>query len=160
MHIKRVPLLPAQRMLFVGAYTVQALATIAVAGISFFLSYGKGGYLLILLQNDLILILFLTGSAVLLVFLSMLDEGLELALQSDGEGSPFLVSPFGLWWCLHPDVTPDEILAEEAAASLSHNTFASKSRTRTSNVRLSEFTPLLGESVAQLKLSTVDLGHV
>jgi len=169
MHLKRVPVVPAQRILFVGAYVVQALATIAVAVILFLLSFGQGGYLQILLQDDVVLMWGLCGFAVFLVLLSWLDEGLELALQGDGDeggGSAFLVSPFGFWWCLHPEVTPEEILVEEEvmATALSNSLSASNNSLRAnarrpSGLRLSEFSPLLGESVAQMKFST-DLDSV
>lgn len=162
MHLKRVPIAPAQRALFVGAYVIQALATIAVAGIALLMSFGEGGYLQILIQNDVELMWVLCGFAVLLVVLSWLDEGLELALQGGEEGNgenAFLVSPFGFWWCLHPAVSPEEILAEEAAnaAAISNNTLNAK---HSSSGRLSEFSPLLGESVARMKISSVDLGIV
>ena len=88
---------------------------------------------------------------------SWLDEGLELALQGEsGEASSeFLVSPFGFWWCLVPEVDIDEILAEEAVAAQSLS-----SRRFSSGARLSEFSPLLGESVAQMRLSTMDLASI
>mmetsp|Transcript_64650 Transcript_64650/g.72270 ORF Transcript_64650/g.72270 Transcript_64650/m.72270 type:complete len:577 (-) Transcript_64650:1026-2756(-) len=165
MHIKRVPIIPEQRVLFVGAYIIQALATIAVAGIAFLMSFGQGGYLQILMQNDVELMWVLCGFAVILVVLSWLDEGLELALQGGEEGngeSSFLVSPFGFWWCLHPEMSQEDILAEEeaTAAALSNSTLTSQNLRPSSNLRLSEFSPLLGESVAQMRLSTVDLGNV
>jgi hypothetical protein len=92
-----------------------------------------------------------------------LDEGLELALQGGEEGNgenAFLVSPFGFWWCLHPAVSPEEILAEEAANTAAISNNALNSKYPSSGARLSEFSPLLGESVAQMKSSTVDLGTV
>lgn len=162
MHIKRVPIAMSQKILFVGAYIIQALATIAVAGYCFLMSFGHGGYLLILMQNDVELLWLLCGFAVLLVLLSWMDEGLELIFQDDeNKESAFLVSPFGFWWCLHSEVSPEEILVEEVANStlLRSKTLASKNRRRRSNVRLSEFSPLLGESVAQMKLSSMDLNN-
>jgi len=163
MHLKRVPVEPTQRALFIGAYIIQGSATIAVAGFAFLLSYGQGGYLQVLLQNDVELLWVLSGFAVLLVLLSWLDEGLELALQDrvNNRKDTFLVSPFGFWWCLHPEVTPEEILAEEVAttAVLSNSLSASK-REKHSGPRLSEFSPLLSESVAQMKLSMTDLDNV
>ena len=168
MHLKRVPIEPTQRALFIGAYVLQALATVAVAGIAFLLSRGRGGYLQLYVQNDVELMWVLSGFAVLLVLLSWLDEGLELALQDDssssddGKGSrkkeSFLVSPFGFWWCLHPEMTPEEILAEEVAAAAAMNhTLTASQRRRSSGLKLSEFSPLLGESIAQMKLSEMDL---
>jgi Bacterial low temperature requirement A protein (LtrA) len=52
MHIKRVPVDGGQRALFVGAYVVQALATLAVAGICIAMCFGEAGYLQILMEND------------------------------------------------------------------------------------------------------------
>jgi hypothetical protein len=157
MHLKRVPIIPAQRALFIGAYVIQALATIAVAVISVLMAVGEGGYLQILMQNDVELMWVLSGFAVLLVLLSWLDETLELALQGESEEDTgdFLVSPFGFWWCLTPEVDPEEMLAEEAQAAQTLTR-----RHPSSGARLSEFSPLLGESVANMKLSTVDLGSL
>jgi len=163
MHVKRVPVEPTQRALFIGAYVIQGLATVAVAAFAFLLSYSQGGYLQVLLQNDVELLWVLSGFAVLLVLLSWLDEGLELALQgsSNNGKDSFLVSPFGFWWCLHPEVTPEEILAEEVATTTAlSNSLSASTRGKNSGPRLSEFSPLLGESVAQMKLSTTDLNNV
>eukprot|EP00536_Pseudo-nitzschia_multiseries_P011807 jgi/Psemu1/326598/estExt_fgenesh1_pg.C_4220006 len=180
MHIRRVPVESTQRVLFVGAYVLQAVAAIAVAVISVLMVYGRGGYLQVLVQTDLCLIWVLCGFSVLLVVLSWLDEGLELALQGgefddDEDGgnnnasananaskkrSAFLVSPFGFWWCLHPGVTPEEILAEEVATANASHTLTSSKRNRSSGVRLSEFSPLLGESVARMKIDMGDDNNV
>ena len=99
----------------------------------------------------------LCGFAVLLVLLNLLDEGLELALQGENEndGSQFLVSPFGFWWCLKPEVSLEEMMTEEAAAQQSLTT-----RQVHSSGRLSELSPLLGESVANMRLSTFDLNNM
>ena len=164
MHLKRVPVDPNQRVLFIGAYVIQALATVGVAGFALLLSYGKGSYLQVLLQSDVELMWVLSGFAVLLVLLSWLDEGLELAFQDsidDGKQDrkdSFLVSPFGFWWCLHPEVTPEEILAEEVAAANAMT--KSLKRRKSSGCRLSEFSPLLSESVAEMKLSSTDLSII
>lgn len=157
MHLKRVPLVPAQRALFIAAFVTQALATVAVAVISVLMAVGEGGYLQVLMQNDVELMWVLSGFAVLLVLLSWLDETLELALQGENEDDTgdFLVSPFGFWWCLTPEVDPEEMLAEEAQAAQTLTR-----RRPSSSVRLSEFSPLLGESVANMKLSTMDLGSL
>lgn len=157
MHLKRVPLVPAQRALFIGAYAIQALATITVAVISVLMAVGEGGYLQVLMQNDVVLMWVLSGFAVLLVLLSWLDETLELALQGENadDTGDFLVSPFGFWWCLTPEVDPEEMLAEEAQAAQTLTR-----RSLSSGARLSEFSPLLGESVVNMKLSTMDLGSL
>jgi len=157
MHLKRVPVDGSQRALFVGAYILQALATFAVAGICIAMCFGEAGYLQILMENDVELLWVLCGFAVLLVLLNLLDEGLELALQGENEnnGSEFLVSPFGFWWCLKPEVGLDEMMAEEAAAQQSLT-----ARQVHSSGRLSELSPLLGESVANMRLSTFDLNNM
>lgn len=157
MHIKRVPVDRSQRALFVGAYALQALATLAVAGICAAMCFGEAGYLQVLMENDVELMWVLCGFAVLLVLLNLLDEGLELALQEENEqrGTDFLVSPFGFWWCLRPEVSLDEMMAEEAAAQQSMS-----SRRVSSTGRLSELSPLLGESVANMRLSTFDLNSM
>ena len=161
MHLKRVPIESCPRSLFIGAYVIQGLATIAVAAFAFLLSYSQVGYMQFLLQNDVELMWVLSGFAVLLVLLSWLDEGLELALQDSGETEDdkktFLVSPFGFWWCLHPEVTPEEILAEEAAATRVSSSLGNK---KSSGPQLSEYSPLLGESVAAMKISSADLNNV
>mmetsp|Transcript_9600 Transcript_9600/g.28662 ORF Transcript_9600/g.28662 Transcript_9600/m.28662 type:complete len:568 (-) Transcript_9600:1224-2927(-) len=162
MHIRRVPVEPSQRALFVGAYVLQILASISVAVMAVLMIYGRAGYLQVLVQTDLYLMWVLCGFAVLLVLLGWIDEGLELALQGDGDDDEpakgsFLVSPFGFWWCLHPEVTPEEILAEEVATANASHTLTASQRNRSSGVRLSEFSPLLGESVAQMR---IDMGDV
>ncbi len=162
MHLKRVPIEATPKALFIGAYVIQGLATLAVAGFAFLLSFGEVGYYMqFLVQNDVQLMWVLSGFAVLLVLLSWLDEGLELALQDRGEElakvdskKSFLVSPFGFWWCLKPEVEPEEILAEEAASAAGRPSLGGKNISR---ARLSEFSPLLGESVAKMKLSSKDL---
>ena len=159
MHLKRVPIEATPKALFIGAYVIQGLATCAVSGFAFLLSFGEVGYMQFLVQNDVQLMWVLSGFAVLLVLLSWLDEGLELALQDSGEElaksdgkKSFLVSPFGFWWCLKPEMEPEEILAEEAAPPSPPRLGKNGSR-----ARLSEFSPLLGESVAKMKLSSNDL---
>ena len=100
------------------------------------------------MHDDVELMWILTGFALFLVMLSFLDEGLELALQDDEQsGSEYLVSPFGFWWCLKPEVDLDEILAEAPEAP---------PKKRSSGARLSELSPLLGESVANMKMSMVN----
>ncbi|CAJ1957174.1 unnamed protein product [Cylindrotheca closterium] len=136
MHLKRVPVAGQQKALFIGAYIIQTVATIAISMITFLMSMGEGGYFQVLMQNDVELMWVLTGFALFLVILSWLDEGLVLALQDDGAESEYLVHPFGFWWCLKPEVDMDTILAEERAQENRYG-------------RLSVLSPLLGESVAK-----------
>jgi hypothetical protein len=142
MHLKRVPVARQQKNLFVGAYLIQTIATITIAVIALLMSIGQGGYLQILMMRDPVeLMWILTGFALFLVVLSWLDEGMELALQGDDEsGTAYLVHPFGFWWCLKPEVNMADILAEEDAQT-----------TTAGNGRLSVLSPLLGESVANMK---------
>jgi hypothetical protein len=128
--------------MFIGAYVVQLIVTLMIAGVCLAMCFGQGGYLQVLMQNDVELLWILCGFAVFLVGLSMLDEGLELALQ---DGEDYLVHPFGFWCCIfQPEVDMEEILAAESG---------SLAKTE-SGGRLSELSPLLGESVANLRLST------
>lgn len=140
MHLKRVPVAGQQKALFIGAYVMQTLATIVVSTIVLLMSLGQGGYLQVLMQNDVELMWVLTGFALFLVVLSWLDEGLELALQGDESSNAYLVHPFGFWWCLKPEVDMETILAEENAQPARSG-------------RLSALSPLLGESVANMRPS-------
>jgi hypothetical protein len=136
MHLRRVPVAGQQKALFIGAYVIQTLATLAIAAVSMAMCFGRGGYLQVLMLNDDVeLMWILSGFAVFLVALSWLDEGLELALQGDGD--EYLVHPFGFWWCLKPEVRMDEIPIVSPS----------------SRGRLSELSPLLGESVANMRMS-------
>ena len=144
MHLKRVPRAGYQRALFVGAYVVQLLATVVIAGVCFAMCFGQGGYLQVLMQNDVELLWILSGFAFFLVALSLLDEGLELALL---EGQDLLVHPFGFWCCiLTPEVDFEDILKESSMGSIAQSN---------SGARLSELSPLLGESIANMRMSTV-----
>lgn len=141
MHLKRIPQAGSQKAIFIAAYVVQLVATICVAGVTFAMCFGQGGYFQVLMQNDVQLMWILSGFAVFLVALSMLDEGLELALQ-DGEDN--LVHPFGFWCCcLHPEIDMDDTLMEGASNSIA--------KSGNSGGRLSELSPLLGESMANLR---------
>jgi hypothetical protein len=126
--------------LFIGAYVMQTFATIGISAITLLMSLGQGGYLQVLMQNDVELMWVLTGFALFLVVLSWLDEGLELALQDDESGNAYLVHPFGFWWCLKPEVDMEAILAEEDAQAPRRG-------------RLSVLSPLLGESIANMRPS-------
>jgi hypothetical protein len=142
MHVKRVPVAGPQKALFIGAYVLQALATLGVAGLSVAMCFGQGGYLQVLMHSDVELMWVLCGFAFFLVVLSFLDEGLELALNGEGGAEDFLVHPFGFWWCLKPDVSMDEILENAGTPEHQHR-----------RGRLSELSPLLGESVANMRMS-------
>lgn len=170
MHLKRVPTSGRQRTLFLGAYALQGIATLAVVFISLTMCYNNyvGGYLQVLMQNDIALLYTLSGFAFFLVVLSWLDEGLELSLQesmmNNGDTEEeYLVHPFGFWWCLQPEVDMDDIIADTAAAAAGRSSsngadiggMQRSSTASTSGARLSELSPLLGESIAKnLRMST------
>jgi hypothetical protein len=140
MHLKRVPLNPHERALFIGAFVIQTITTLAVVGVTTAMCFGHGGYFQMLMQNDVELLWVLCGFALLLVGLGWLDEGLELALAGGSAESDYLVHPFGFWWCLHPDVDLTDLTTEDIGPQPRG---------------LSEMSPLLGESVANMKMSMV-----
>lgn len=136
MHLKRVPKATDQKSVFIAAYVIQLLATLAVSGVSFAMCFGQGGYLQVLMQNDVELMWVLSGLAVFLVALGMLDEGLVMALH---DGEDYLVHPFGFWCCIfQPEIDMDVF-------TMANNTM---SKSSSSGARLSELSPLLGESMA------------
>jgi hypothetical protein len=138
MHLKRVPIAARDRALFVGAYLIQTFMTLTVVGVTTAMCLGHGGYLQLLMQNDVQVLWVLSGFAVLLVVLGWLDEGLELILTGGKDGSiqrDYMVSSFGFWWCLKPEISAEDFTEEEVTA----------------NSRLSVLSPLLGESVANLR---------
>jgi hypothetical protein len=86
----------------------------------------------------------LSGAALFVVLMSWLDEGVELALYKSAEDSrEFRIHPFGLWGCLKPGMTQEEMEMDES----------DRSRATRS---LSAFKPLLGSSVA---LMQADMGY-
>lgn len=132
MHLKRIPIAAQQKCMFIGAYAVQMIATIAIATIALFMALGLGGgYLEDLVLNDLQLMWALTGSVLFLVVLSWLDESLELALHGDETESAYMLHPYGFWCCLNPEADIED-------------------------ARLSELSPLLGESISNLQPSAYD----
>jgi hypothetical protein len=147
MHLKRVPTDPRHRAMFVSAWIIQSLVLLGVVVITavMCLSNDLGGFLGYLMNSDIQLLFCLSGSALVVVVLSWLDEGVELALYDSGEDSQeFRIAPFGFWWCLTPEVSDDEVLAAEALAA-EQVPYSSTSR------NLSALSPLLGSSVADLK---------
>jgi hypothetical protein len=144
MHLKRVPIDPKNQALFVAAYAVQTIVLLAVVIVTAVMCFGSnlGNFLESLMANDIQLLFVLSGAALFVVMMSWLDEGVELLLYKSAEDSrEFRVHPFGFWWCLKAEVTPEEVEheAQEAMAP--------------SMRRLSALSPLLGESAANLKAS-------
>ncbi len=143
LHLKRVPTDPRNRALFIGAYVIQGVVLFVVVAIAAAMSYGVTfGLFDYLMQTDIQLLFSLSGAALFVVIMSWLDEGVELMLyNSAADSREYRVHPFGLWWFLTPDVTineMDEMVAQQAD---------------TSSTRLSVLSPLLGSSLADLKLS-------
>lgn len=58
------------------------------------------GYFALLQQNEIEMLLVLSGAALFLVLISWLDEGVELSLYKGQDARAFRVHPFGMWWCL------------------------------------------------------------
>eukprot|EP00934_Nitzschia_sp_Nitz4_P007840 Nitzschia sp. Nitz4//scaffold255_size41878//19653//21754//NITZ4_007404-RA/size41878-augustus-gene-0.43-mRNA-1//-1//CDS//3329544368//7830//frame0 len=148
MHLKRVPRANPQKAWFIGAYIIQLVATVAVSAVCLVMSNGQGGYLQVMMQNDMQLMWTLSLFAVFLVALSFLDEGLELALQGAGgeTGVDYLVHPFGFWCCC---MTPE---MEEQSYLVGPST-TSRRPSETGRLGLSELSPLLGESIANMRMS-------
>jgi len=145
MHLKRVPVDPRNKALFVGAYAIQAAVLLIVVGITgaMALELTSMGFLQYLMQTDIQLLFCLSGSALFIVIISWLDEAAELALyESAADSREFRVHAFGLWWCLHPDISDEDMneLRESNEEGI------------TSTTRLSVLSPLLGSSMADLKL--------
>jgi hypothetical protein len=144
LHLKRVPTDPRNRALFIGAYVIQGVVLFSVAGIAASMSFGVTfGLLQYLMQTDIQLLFSLSGAALFVVIMSWLDEGVELMLyHSVADPREYRVHPFGIWWFLTPDVTITE-MDELVAAQQSDR----------ASTRLSVLSPLLGSSLADLKLS-------
>jgi len=148
MHLKRVPLEPKYRRLFIGAYVVQSMVLLAVVGVTAAMcaqgasGFSGNGVFEYLLSSNIQLLATLSIAALVVVVMSWLDEGVELALYSSAEDSRnFRVATFGFWYCcLRPDVTPIEIenMATRASVSVS-----------SSRMSLSALSPLLGTSAAR-----------
>ncbi len=146
MHVKRIPIDPRNRALFIGAYLIQTMVLFAVAGISAAASMGisGNGALESLLQSDIALVFALAGSALVVVVMSWLDEGLELAVYESVEHSrAYRVSPFGFWFCCQ---RPADVSLEEEEHIVQDE--INQRRRSTSSSRLSSvLSPLLAHSV-------------
>lgn len=142
MHLKRIPVDGTHRLLFVGAFVTQIIVNLAVISLSISLYLGKP-YFGVLAQDEITLVLGLAGATFFLVILGWLDEAVELALYTTGDRSrQALVHPFGLWWCVAPELEQftEESVGEGAGV-------------------LSSMSPLLGKSVANMRMSITDGGY-
>lgn len=160
MHLKRIPTDPRNRALFIGAFVIQSVVWLVVVLISAAMSMGGTfGALEYLMQTDSQLLFCLSGSALFVVIMSWLDEGVELALyESASDSRAFRVEPFGLWWCcLKPDVVTDEDILHEIGGEAER--FSMSSPDRLSSARLSVLSPLLGSSLADIKALRGSMYH-
>ena len=141
MHLKRIPVDTKGQVLFIMAFGFQSIVALAVIIVSTMMCLGKGIELLdTLMQNDIQLLFALSCSALVVVLVSWIDEGVELLLYSSEEDPrSFRIHPFGFWWCLKPDISSEEIDAMGDS---------NQSETTRS---LSALSPLLGSSAANLK---------
>lgn len=148
MHVKRVPTDTFNQALFVGAYIIQAVVLLLVVGVTAAMSLGyTNPFFDRMMQYDSVLLFVLSGSALMVVAMGWLDEGVELMLyESAADSRAFRVHPFGIWWCLAPDVTTEEL--DDNAEDMLDNIDMSQ---RTSRYRLSVLSPLLGSSIANMK---------
>lgn len=143
LHVKRVPTDGFNQALFVGAYVIQAMVLLAVVAATASMTIGRTiPFLESMMQYDSVLLFVLSGAAFVVVILCWLDEGVELILyESAADSHKYRVHPFGIWWCLAPDVTEAEL--EDNSTVLSSDI--------RSTSRLSVLSPLLGSSIANLK---------
>lgn len=142
MHLKRIPLDGVKKALFVGAYMTQIIVTLAVIGMTITICLGKDAFAL-LVQNEISLMLGLSAVALFLVILNWLDEAVELAMyDNDDDSRQALVHPFGLWWCVAPELQSGEGQEMEEGSGA-----------------LSSMTPLLSKSVANMKILESERGY-
>lgn len=138
MHLKRIPIDGVQKLMFVATFCTQMIVQLAVVFLSISLYMGKT-YFVVLAQDEITLMLGLASVTLFLVVLSWLDEAVELALYTSvDESRQALVHPFGLWWCVAPELSGSkEEEEEDGPAGV-----------------LSGMTPLLSQSVANMQVLT------
>lgn len=162
LHVKRVPIDPRDRGLFVGAYVIQALVTLCVVIVTAAMCLGVfsgSGFIGYLMQTDIQLLYVLSGAALFVVVMSWLDEGVELTLyESVADSRGFRVSPFGWWWCLHTEVTDEDLAAQLTSEQENQVGRMSHTSSVTSTTRLSVLSPLLGSSLADLRNLQHEMG--
>jgi len=147
MHLRRVPIERYQRNLFLAAYSIQTIVMLCIVFSTTRMCFSSSGYLSILMRNEIGMMFSLSGFALLLLLMSWLDEAVELSLYSSADDSrQYMVHPFGLWWCLTPEVDTNEVETAAAAESGSHG-------------RLSQLSPLLSASVVDMRMSKRSLNY-
>jgi hypothetical protein len=159
MHVKRVPIDPFNQALFIGAYVIQSVVLLLVVCITAAMSVGyTNQFLEQMMQYESVLLFVLSGAAFIVVVMGWLDEGVELMLyESAADSLAFRVHPFGICWCLAPEVTSEEIDGGTDEL-LDGGGGLSDFSTRPSNLRLSVLSPLLGSSIANMKEEFIRMG--
>jgi hypothetical protein len=162
MHVKRVPLEPWSQSLFIGAYVIQGFILLLVVGITGAMSLGyTNNFLERTMQYESVLLFILSGSAFIVVIMDWLDEGLELLLyDSVADSRMYRVHPFGIWWCLAPDVTNDEIINDNDSSTGAGDITNFGLSHRQSTFRLSTLSPLIGSSMADMKSLGLSSGNL
>lgn len=148
MHLKRIPTDPRSRALFVAAYIIQTIVLLATAGIAIAMSWGGGaGVLEYLLQTDIELVIFLSGSCLFVVVMSWLDEGVELALyETAADARAYRVHPFGFFCCCWQESEP--LLTTEEVDQLNQEEFLLQQTIRTRSTSFSNvLSPLLAHAM-------------
>ncbi|KAL7486785.1 hypothetical protein ACHAW6_012395 [Cyclotella cf. meneghiniana] len=135
MHIRRVPTDPKHQSMFYTAYFTQFVVVITAVYVSarmYMTTDTQGGLAALLMRNEIEMLGVLVGFSVVLVFMSWLDEAIELRLYSDAaEAEQYRVQPFGFWACFkHEEPLQLEAMALERNRSL-----------------LAQRSPLLGSSM-------------
>ena len=102
LHIRRVPKEKMHRHMFFLAYGIQVLVTLTVVYVTFRMCVDEG-YFAILQTNEIVMLFVLSVSALFMVILSWLDEGVEISLYKGGDASRYRVHAFVLWPCLRVD---------------------------------------------------------
>lgn len=101
MHLRRVPVNPSHRSLILTAYGIQLIVVIAIASTTMSIALfhsGVFGYQF----NEMQLLGLLSGLALLLWIISLLDEAVEYSIYGESDSRDCPVHPFGLWWFLKP----------------------------------------------------------
>lgn len=146
MHLRRVPVEPRPRALFIGAYVLQAIVMLTVVGMTAIMCFtsSETNFWAVIMGNETAMMYSLCAFALFLLIMSWLDNAVELTLYDSGDDSrQYMVQPFGFWWCLSAEVDDQEVAN---AAFMSDR-------------RLSSMSPLLGSSVANMKISSMDLKY-
>lgn len=102
MHIRRVPINSSHEIMFFVAYALQTIVHLAIITLVFWMCFARHDQLAFLMVNEIELLMVLSGSALLLVVISWLDEAIELGLYGESDARNFTIRPFGIWYCLQP----------------------------------------------------------